>query len=583
MTLGHAAKMLWLRCLPQGLPTLNRNVATGLGAGCLPRRRVGLALQKHAGPWRLRGVAAAITGLAASTTSKSFASEARARSALPSERIDEVGYITDLEGDLDTFNRYLGSGRAVLFRDEKEELQLRSPTAAFVFGGDLFDRGPGDLQLARELVALKKRHPDRVFLIMGNRDINKMRFTAELQAGEVALGPDSAFQPWWDPKATKLADFLAKKGWTDTPVARLKWMLTCTLGSPHAFGHRRAELARLAGKDVAEISEAEVLESYSQSVLDKNGEVVAYLRNAQVGVIIGDTLFVHGAVEKQALGFVPSATLRYRRNSPEEVQVGCRQGLALREWIDGLNAFAFEQVEAWQRDPFWQPSPTGRVRGGEALMAYQCRPAMALHTVVVTCYVDGHAMPARKAIDEDKFEGYQKCSDPMSKEVLEYLLDGGVRRVVVGHKPSGQAPAVLHTAGRDGLGYEVVSADTNYASSETSCLRGGSWAEVRISLKAGSSQTRLHGVLPDGRGQYDFHLPALGTSTSEWEDGDPLIGHETSDGWWVRVRLGALKDSQSLYLLSKGSGRKAKYVTKGAGQFQVFQEPPSLSPRSSVT
>ena len=292
MTLGHAAKMLWLRCLPQGLPTLNRNVATGLGAGCLPRRRVGLALQKHAGPWRLRGVAAAITGLAASTTSKSFASEARARSALPSERIDEVGYITDLEGDLDTFNRYLGSGRAVLFRDEKEELQLRSPTAAFVFGGDLFDRGPGDLQLARELVALKKRHPDRVFLIMGNRDINKMRFTAELQAGEVALGPDSAFQPWWDPKATKLADFLAKKGWTDTPVARLKWMLTCTLGSPHAFGHRRAELARLAGKDVAEISEAEVLESYSQSVLDKNGEVVAYLRNAQVGVIIGDTLFV---------------------------------------------------------------------------------------------------------------------------------------------------------------------------------------------------------------------------------------------------------------------------------------------------
>ena len=47
--------------------------------------------------------------------------------------------------------------------------------AYFVFGGDVVDKGPGDIRLCRQLVALKRRHPDRVFLVVGNRDLNKVR------------------------------------------------------------------------------------------------------------------------------------------------------------------------------------------------------------------------------------------------------------------------------------------------------------------------------------------------------------------------------------------------------------------------
>ena len=36
-------------------------------------------------------------------------------------------------------------------------LKLKDSESAFVFGGDLFDRGPGDLRLARELIDLKKK------------------------------------------------------------------------------------------------------------------------------------------------------------------------------------------------------------------------------------------------------------------------------------------------------------------------------------------------------------------------------------------------------------------------------------------
>ena len=41
-------------------------------------------------------------------------------------------------------------------------------------------QGSWDTYLSDLFVDLKQRRPDRVFLLMGNRDINKLRFAAEL-------------------------------------------------------------------------------------------------------------------------------------------------------------------------------------------------------------------------------------------------------------------------------------------------------------------------------------------------------------------------------------------------------------------
>lgn len=38
-----------------------------------------------------------------------------------------------------------------------------------------------------QLVRLKKRHPERVVLLVGNRDVNKMRLTSELADSELPL------------------------------------------------------------------------------------------------------------------------------------------------------------------------------------------------------------------------------------------------------------------------------------------------------------------------------------------------------------------------------------------------------------
>ena len=50
----------------------------------------------------------------------------------------------------------------------------------FVFGGDVNDQCDGDVYVVEQLVKLKRKYPDRVHFILGNRDMNKLRLVQEL-------------------------------------------------------------------------------------------------------------------------------------------------------------------------------------------------------------------------------------------------------------------------------------------------------------------------------------------------------------------------------------------------------------------
>ena len=104
-------------------------------------------------------------------------------------------------------------------------------------------QGPGDIRVLRALLELKEKHPDRVFLILGNRDVNKLRLPTELLPGH--LGSNSVF---WDPGHTRYADYLAERGGAEpTTQSALQWMLECTMGCATTFETRRLELAELQG------------------------------------------------------------------------------------------------------------------------------------------------------------------------------------------------------------------------------------------------------------------------------------------------------------------------------------------------
>ena len=90
-------------------------------------------------------------------------------------------------------------------------------------------------------------------------------------------------------------------------------------------------------------------------------------------------------------------------------------------------------------------------------------------------------------------------SDP----IVRYLNKSGIRRVVVGHKPMGDSPAIAR-----GPGIEIVDADTSYSDTSAADNRGIAVSEVLINGTAHSNQTHVHGVLHDGRA-IDFRLPPV--------------------------------------------------------------------------
>lgn len=157
--------------------------------------------------------------------------------------VHRVGYITDVEGNLDYFTSCVYASDVLDFDSTLARLEVRrvvcgcganrpltpavslccvthtrqlQPNACFVFGGDCFDKGVGDHLIARMLVDLKVRHPDRVFLLLGNRDLNKMKLTSELHASDIDdRDVDDIPGPYWVPRDhsfhVTLRQFLCKQ------------------------------------------------------------------------------------------------------------------------------------------------------------------------------------------------------------------------------------------------------------------------------------------------------------------------------------------------------------------------------------
>jgi len=274
-----------------------------------------------------------------------------------------LGYVTDVEGNLEYFKSFVErSGVLHLAAEDgvtgEVQLELREPDSNyFVYGGDVVDKGFGDIRVARALVSLKRRHPDRVFLLVGNRDLNKLRFAAELSQDDiVARTIDDIPRPHWDPSAPTLRQYLEEKllethddinGEEDrrnprtiadvnTRANRLHYMLRHTLGSPNTFEFRRRELEILC--QTPDVSDDDVVDSFLHEISDGDGgSLLQYLHHAQVAVAIGNTLFLHGAVDANTMKFVPSQDSKFE-NPPRKPAPGkvCED---LHEWIDELNVF----------------------------------------------------------------------------------------------------------------------------------------------------------------------------------------------------------------------------------------------------
>lgn len=486
-----------------------------------------------------------------------------------------LGYVTDIEGSYEYFKAFVARSNVLDQRNDGDdshglELSLRD-NCFFVFGGDSIDKGPGDIRICRALVSLKKRYPDRVFLLVGNRDLNKVRFTAELSDADMARPIDEIPPPHWDPKAPTLRSYLesvAKSSEVssvqaaNTRVERLKYMLLHTLGCSDTFEFRREELSILRGvnKNESEISitDDDVVESFLHEVEHPDGSLRQYLDNANVVAVVGNTLFVHGAVDAHTMKFVPKHDSRFE--NPAQRPPPGKMCDSLREWVDALNEYLHQGLKDYIQRPLWDEGRT--TRGGESLMALQNRPAMWGRSIVSNCYGDGGCIttdsaaehrnnPKRLEAQQNDPLAFEKVSsDPMDAKVAGWLLKNGIRRVVVGHKPTGDCPAVLSASY---TGIEVVSADTSYSDISSSDNRGMALSVVEI---VGDSSLDNHleisGRLSNGNTYHNiFHR--LHDEGIDDTVGDVNLGKKKSDGWWIKAR------TEDQYWLCRGMGRKVEH------------------------
>lgn len=553
-----------------------------------------------------------------------------------------IGYLSDVEGHWDYFLDYVERSNVLSWEEaerppsvmiESEQIKFRRlalrPGARFVYGGDAVDKGPGDIRIVRALASLKSRYRDRVHLLVGNRDLNKLRLPSELSESDMTRDVDDIPKPFWNEKAKSLREYLentreeksvdgAKESLDDvnTRAERLRYMFRHTLGCPDTFEFRREEvrlLKQIYGeyppdpdthdvtplreevKDSTEliligVSDEEVVDSFLYE-MGPEGSLRQYLHLSSIAAIVGNTIFVHGAIDRLTMKYVPSPTTKFElpKSLPPPFEAPYAATPTdgkiienVHEWVQNLNSYLHRGLDDFVARPEWNEERTSR--GGESVLAIQCRPAMWGRSVVCNSYADGGVIAtpdaeaerkratraARERSDPVQFEGI--ASDAMDPEPAGWLSRHGIRRVVVGHKPTGDCPAVLS---HEYHGVEVVAVDTSYSrrrdlagdndgtageGEQFGERRGRAIAVVEIAGEDASSRNWLEtsGVLACGT-EYSNRFPILGGPDDDGgEDddddfGDRHLGRRLSDGWWVKAAV------PPNYHLCRGSGRFVEY------------------------
>ncbi|CAE7268229.1 unnamed protein product [Symbiodinium natans] len=481
--------------------------------------------------------------------------------------------MTDVEGHWAYFCNFVELSEGLTFAEDGDQREARcSPELIvkddwhFVFGGDTCDKGPGSLRCLETLVSAKKRHPDRVHLLLGNRDINKMRYTSEFTDEEVRQVSPETPGAYWVPEDKRVSPWsyfasLAAQAegkdvelLTHEEVQRyctkpnlMRYHLKYDMGSDGEFEFRRQELAHMSTRNVAEVSDEEVVNSYEASVAE-GGVMREYLRLSEVACILGSTLFVHGQIIGNqfsdcgrdgvawAVGCVPSddgATSEWVSD--------------LKEWVAQINTWARRNVAAWQAQPTWRRSPAASTfedwcdRGGAGLIAYGT-PATRVPSVVYCRWLEDNCMPKQ-----------------YPQELVEHLQAHGICRVVVGHTPHGNCPTVIP---HEGL--TVIMGDTSYSCMKADLAYPGDNrgdAVCEIALEGEKCFVRGFTGYVDGLSCHRqvVHYAAPGGADG---GGDPHIGIVQPESeevpedkrFFVKACLAALEGYDARYLLCKVDG-----------------------------
>eukprot|EP00929_Paragymnodinium_shiwhaense_P003487 TRINITY_DN104022_c0_g1_i1.p1 TRINITY_DN104022_c0_g1~~TRINITY_DN104022_c0_g1_i1.p1 ORF type:complete len:518 (-),score=78.16 TRINITY_DN104022_c0_g1_i1:52-1605(-) len=433
------------------------------------------------------------------------------RRELPGDAVLE--FLSDVEGNWQYLQALVARSEILSWSSEDASLLQLADHGFFVFGGDAPDKGPGDIRVTKALVLLQRQHPDRVFLIAGNRDVNKLRLMAELASGEF---PDQDPLPYlddssWQGKKQQFADYLAERKLERTRWTALQWLVEKTMGTATMLETRAAEL-KLLGR--AHDEEA-ILQSFIDLIDPQGSEAWSlwYLRAAHIMLLIGDSVFVHGGITEEGLLLLPAEDCRdgVRETQPPPLRLPRSTGIDI--WAAELNAWKARQLRLYEAFPYFQRSegPQGqqhRWRGGVPLMM----PSLSGCHVMTSGYLKGG-----------------NCAE-IEDAVAAYLAENGIQRVFSGHQPHGQSPGVIRCTSKRVV---VFVADTSFSDvkADKSCNPADCRGHAVSTVSVRSGSTTVSGVLADGTA----HGFVLRTNWDDDEESASFVGRMFSDGSWGKT------------------------------------------------
>mmetsp|Transcript_26481 Transcript_26481/g.58053 ORF Transcript_26481/g.58053 Transcript_26481/m.58053 type:complete len:658 (-) Transcript_26481:32-2005(-) len=574
-----------------------------------------------------------------STTTTTTTATTTASSTPYNTRTRQISFLTDVEGDAAYFDRFVANSRILCFEpvtpntdinngeeyfpytkqvafcdnpdhyeytnsDDDDDSQQRAKSI-LVYGGDVCDKGGSDLYILRQLLSLYRRYPGRVCLLMGNRDINKMRIVPEMGLD----GDDASSLPyhggcWWlagtgldgDPLLEN-ANAGQSKVPSESPADRLRWILGKTMGSPDAFELRRKELETeelFVNNSARNISDEEVVQSFRKAC-SPDGELGQYLSSAHLVFKMGAILFMHGALprpevihacQKESLWSSVDYAIPWIVDPQEEVQ-------SVDSWIECLNSFAHEQVILWRKSMQHFDNTSGvwtTVGGYNTAFDYGnllqfgmgWLPSRRKNPTIVYSSWLNDGMPQQFYV---RSSGSSTGDTRYAEEVAKFFSLGNLQLIVSGHQPHGDHPTPIRISRSDGDAppQYILPCDTSY-SADTRWICSGS-GEKRISKGRGSSvsgrgdvavcevlidqcidsdyvsSTVLHGVLSDGSKfesvnlfdvEEDSDLSLVGTLLDRKDfvfEGSVRDDSGEEMDWWVKSKL-----TDGSFLVSTGKG-----------------------------
>lgn len=424
-----------------------------------------------------------------------------------------ISHLTDLEGNYQYFANWLKSSEHMTHENGNLQFSNPSKNQKFIFGGDFCDKGPGDLRIGNMLVDFKTANPTKVSLLAGNREIKCTRFSTELQSNirERLLHGEEAFwnkgvrprdyvirqmqsQKLRSTTQHDVKDFIRSLSEQECQTIYLKWMLFETMGcggsfnKPNTYEYRRMELAEMSGLAPENICDNTVTQSFINSVAPE-GVVTRYLKNAQLGKIVGDTLFIHGAITTAGMGYVPGL----------HDSTKAKRCTDAKEWINLLNDWYSTQINHWLANPV---DESIQPPGNSALDQYLLFNPKSI--VTTNWYTNGKLAP-------------------VPEQVIKFLNKAGICRVVTGHQPFADFPLIIRHPNLD-----VYVGDTSYSDiAAPHDTRGKARHNLLIVQENPYSYVSIDGVFKDGSRTTMSILPNTGRHRSG-------LGHFDANGNLIR-------------------------------------------------